>query len=261
MILREIKSFLKVLKIVCAPNFWFPYPTIFFTRPIFAINKAWSFRMALNIQVALFRKKLRLRKLGHFYEFGSFKGDSLILFGIIKKFLSIFNPELKKQKIFSFDSFQGLPKNNLDHKDPVWREKEFCGTLKEVINNVSSYGISFEYIKGFYSDSLTSNLKERMLKNPPSIIHIDVDLYSSTKEVLEWLDKISLPMAIYIFDDIWALGNHPYLGEQRAIKEYNQIPNNRGFLVESPLSMGSKTIYSFTLREPLNDSFYSSNYN
>ncbi len=261
MILRKIKSSLKIVKTVCSPNFWFPYPTIFFTRPIFAINKSWSFRMALNIQLELFRKKLRLRKLGHFYEFGSFKGDSLILFSLIKRFLSIFNPELKKQKIFSFDSFEGLPKNNLDHNDPVWRENEFCGTLKEVIKNVSSYGINFEYIKGFYKDSLTQNLQERMLENPPSIIHIDVDLYSSTIEVLEWLDKISLPMAIYIFDDIWANGNHPNLGEQKAIKEYNQMKDTRGFLLESPISMGSKTIYSFTLRDPLNNPFYSNNNN
>ena len=215
--------------------------------------------MALNIQIELFRRKVRLRKLGHFYEFGSFKGDSLILFGLIKRFMSIFNPELKKQKIFSFDSFQGLPKNNLDHNDPVWREKAFCGTLKEVIKNVSTYGISFEYIKGFYSDSLTYDLQEKMIESPPSIIHIDVDLYSSTIEVLEWLDKISLPMAIYIFDDIWAVGNHPNLGEQRAILEYNQMTDKRGFLVESPLSMGSKTIYSFTLKDPLNNPFYSSN--
>ncbi len=215
--------------------------------------------MALNIQVELFRKKLRSRKLGHFYEFGSFKGDSLILFGLIKMFLSIFNPELKKQKIFSFDSFQGLPKNNLDHNDPVWREKEFCGTINEVIKNVYSHGISFEYIKGFYKDSLTTELQQRMLENPPSIIHIDVDLYSSTIEVLEWLDKISLPMAIYIFDDIWATGNHPDLGEQKAILEYNKMKEKRGFLVESPLSMGSKTIYSFTLRNPLNNTFYSKN--
>ena len=215
--------------------------------------------MALNIQVELFRKKLRTRELGHFYEFGSFKGDSLILFGLIKRFLSIFNPELKKQKIFSFDSFQGLPKNNLDHNDPVWREKSFCGTLKEVIKNVNSHDIYFEYIKGFYKDSLTSDLQQRMLENPPSIVHIDVDLYSSTIEVLVWLDKISLPMAIYIFDDIWATGNHPDLGEQKAILEYNNMKDKRGFLVESPLSMGSKTIYSFTLRDPLKDPFYSIN--
>ena len=90
--------------------------------------------MALNIQIELFRRKVRLRKLGHFYEFGSFKGDSLILFGLIKRFMSIFNPELKKQKIFSFDSFQGLPKNNLDHNDPVWREKAFCGTLQPALS-------------------------------------------------------------------------------------------------------------------------------
>ena len=60
----------------------------------------------------------------------------------------------------------------------------------------------FEFIKGFYKDSLTAELQQQMLENPPSIVHIDVDLYSSTIEVLEWLDKISLPMAIYIFDDI-----------------------------------------------------------
>lgn len=258
-ILRKIKLFLKIVKTVISPNFWSPFPTIFFTRPIFAINKTWSFRMALNIQLEIFKKENRLRELGNFYEFGSYKGGSLILFGTLKKFLSIFNPELKNQKIFSFDSFQGLPKSNLDHNDPVWREKEFCGTLKEVIRNVSSYEISFEYIKGFYKDSLTRNLQRRMLKSPPSIIHIDVDLYSSTIEVLKWLDMISLPMAIYIFDDIWATGNHPDLGEQKAIMEYNSMRENRGFLVESPLSMGSKTIYSFTLRDPLKDPFYSIN--
>ena len=260
MILRKIKSFLKIIKTVCSPDFWFPCPTIFFNRP-FTINKSWSFRMAINLQHTLFIKKFRLRKLGHFYEFGSFKGDSIILFGLIKRFLSIFNPELKKQKIFSFDSFQGLPKNNLDHNDPVWTEKAFCGTLQEVIKNISSFGISFEYIKGFYRDSLTHNLKERMSENPPSIIHIDVDLYSSTIEVLKWLDDISLPMATYIFDDIWATGNHPNLGEQRAIKEYNQMTDKRGFLVEESFSMGSKTIYSFTLRDPLSNPYYSKNDN
>ena len=44
-----------------------------------------------------------------------------------------------------------------------------------------------------------------------------------------------------------------------AIMEYNSMRENRGFLVESPLSMGSKTIYSFTLRDPLKDPFYSIN--
>ena len=79
-----------------------------------------------------------------------------------------------------------------------------------------------------------------MSENPPSIIHIDVDLYSSTLTVLKWLDKIALPMSIYIFDDIWAVGNHPDIGEQKAIQEYNSLENTRGFLIESPLSLGSR---------------------
>ena len=82
-------------------------------------------------------------------------------------------------------------------------------------------------------------------------------MYSSTIEVLNRLDKISLPLAIYIFDDIWATGNHPDLGKQKAIIEYNSSTKNRVFLVVSPISLGSKTIFSFTLRDPSSDPIYS----
>ena len=58
-----------------------------------------------------------------------------------------------------------------------------------------------------------------MSENPPSIIHIDVEIYSSTLTVLKWLDKIALPMSIYIFDDNSRKSSR-YWG-QKAIQEYN----------------------------------------
>lgn len=255
--MKKIKSLFKIFKILISPNFWNPFPTIMFTQSMFAINPLWAFRNALLLQVVLSRKKQRPRELGNFYEFGTFKGKSLIAFGHLKKLYSTFFPELKKTKMYSFDSFKGLPDSKLDHNDPVWQKGEFCGTLDEVKKNVSSYALRVEYVEGYYENSLNDELLEKMIQNPPSIIHIDVDIYSSTIAVLKWLDKLALPMSTYIFDDIWALGNHPDLGEQRAIAEYNSLSNTRGFLIESPLSLGSKTIYSFALRNPLEHSVYS----
>ena len=63
-------------------------------------------------------------------------------------------------------------------------------------------------------------------------------------------------MTIYIFDDIWAIGNHPNFGEPKAIREYNSLEDTRGFLVESHLSLGSKSIYSFTLKDHQKHSNY-----
>lgn len=259
MIITKVKIFLAIFKQVISPSFWFPFPILPLNRSFNAISSLWYFRNALTLQLNIARKTPpnRVRELGNYYEFGTFKGNSLINVGNLKRLLSIIYPELRNFELFSFDSFEGLPQNDLDHNDPVWRKGAFCGSLEEVKRNVSSYRIKAKYIKGFYSESLTEELALQMRKNPPSIIFIDVDLYSSTIEVLKWLDKVSLPLAIYIFDDIWATGNHPDLGEQKAIIEYNSSTNNRGFLVESPISMGSKTIFSFNLRDPSLDPIYS----
>ena len=255
--MSKFKIFFAIIKQLISPFFWFPFPIFPLNRSFNGISKLWSFRHALILQATISRKKNRVRELGNFYEFGTFKGGSLIRFGNLKRFFSIIYPELRNLELFSFDSFEGLPENNLDHDDPVWIKGSFCGNLDEVKRKVSSYKIKAKYIKGFYSETLNEELALKMSKFPPSIIHIDTDLYSSTIEVLKWLDKISLPMATYIFDDIWAIGNHPDLGEPKAIKEYNSLGISRGFLVESPISLGSKTIYNFNLKDTSLDSYYS----
>lgn len=224
-------------------------PSINFKRSIHNISTVWAFRHALSLQANISRRKKRPRALGNFYEFGTFQGQSLKTMGNLKKLYSLFYPELKQLKLYSFDSFEGLPQSVNESNDPVWEKGQFCGSLNEVKYSLESLSIKAQYIKGFYEESLTSKLSDELVINPPSIIHIDVDLYSSTIVVLKWLDKIALPMSLYIFDDIWAVGNHPGIGEQRAIIEYNSMSNTRGYLIESPISLGSKTIFSFTLKD------------
>ena len=256
MFFAKLKSLLTIFKFFISPSFWEPISNIRIFRSVHGISKPWVFRQALALQANLSRKEKRARSLGNFYEFGTFKGSSLILMGNIKRFYTMNFPELKNFKLYSFDSFEGLPANQDNHNDSVWLKGEFYGSLEEVQNNMKSYSLKAKYISGFYDDSLTEELLKKMTEFPPSIIHIDVDLYSSTLTVLKWLDKISLPMATYIFDDIWAVGNHPDLGEQKAIHVYNSLKNTRGFLVESPLSLGTKTIFSFTLKDFSEDPMY-----
>ena len=154
-------------------------------------------------------------------------------------------------KIFAFDSFAGLPHDPRDLRDPIWVKGAYSATLDEVRENAKRNKVSgIEYIKGFYKDTLTAALAEEMKATPPSIVYIDVDLYSSAIAVLNWLDKIALPGAIYIFDDVWANGNHPDTGESKAIIEYHLVKSSRGFLTEDPISLGSKTVYRFCLRDP-----------
>lgn len=159
-------------------------------------------------------------------------------------------------RMFAFDSFQGLPNSEDDHDDVNWVKGAYSAHFDDVKRNTLSNCLKVEFIKGFYEESLNETLMEKMKGNPPSIVHIDVDLYSSAITVLKWLDQISLPMTIYIFDDIWAIGNHPNLGEPKAIREYNSQEETRGFLVESHLSLGSKSIYSFTLKDHQKHSNY-----
>ena len=215
-------------------------------------NHRLTLSQALMLQLELSKSVRRLGWLGNYYEFGCFGGVSLIMCGQLIKYYSIFYKEFKDIKIFAFDSFEGLPENQKgDPKDPVWKKGEFYGSLEQVKRNVAEYRINnIEYIKGFYENSLTEELAEKMKECPPSIIYIDVDMYSSTITVLNWIDKIALPGTIIYFDDVWGTGNHPESGEQKAIIEYNALNTTRCFLTEDPTSYGSKSVFRFLLKDP-----------
>ena len=49
---------------------------------------------------------------------------------------------------------------------------------------------------------------------------IDCDLYSSTRDVLSWLENLLKDGSILIFDDWETFGNNPGLGQQRAFGEF-----------------------------------------
>ena len=136
---------------------------------------------------------------GLFLEFGVFKGVTI---NYIAKQLS--------GQIYGFDSFEGLPE--------FWRDGFGEGTfattgLPKVKENVT-------LIKGLFDDSLPTFISEHR-DEQVAFLHVDCDLYSSTKTIFQLLhDKIK-PGTVIVFDEYF---NFPgwQNDEYKAFQEFIQ---------------------------------------
>tara|TARA_B110000027_G_C16102667_1_gene293829 strand:+ start:637 stop:1371 length:735 start_codon:yes stop_codon:yes gene_type:complete len=141
--------------------------------------------------------KYKKSKEGIILEAGSFKGGSTSKISVIAKHLG--------RKLYVFDSFQGLPKNDEPHFKNTsgysikgwFTEKSFRGSLNEVKSNVTKYGEikSCEFIKGYFEDSLPKFNKKILAA------YIDVDLASSTKTCLKYLYPLIVPGGVICSQD------------------------------------------------------------
>ena len=135
-------------------------------------------------------------------EFGVFTGGTA---NMISKHVNI---------LYGFDSFEGLPE---DWNGVIEKGHFKVGNLPKVNSNV-------KLIQGWYENTL-----DDFLKNHPEdfkFIHIDCDLYSSTKYVFDKLieyNKLKKDVII-VFDEI--LNYNKFLeGELKALYEINTKKN------------------------------------
>jgi len=177
---------------------------------------------------------------GVYFEFGVGWGGSLTTYiTALKHFCQRYGKDLYAYHIFGFDSFRGLPQK-MDPRDdnPAWQKGSFAHSVLEVENRVKCQGLdtsrgTLHWVEGYFEQTLTPNLKYGLKGFSPSIVTIDVDYYSSTRSVLNWLRPMLHDGTIFYFDDIWAFHGNPKYGELAAINEFNQHAN--GQLVQFPL--------------------------
>jgi hypothetical protein len=148
----------------------------------------------------------------HILEFGVASGTSL-------KYIK--NLAGKKYEYYGFDSFIGLPedwvvtKNNLNELVALSSSFDCKGKIPE-IPDVNFY-------KGFFNKTLPDYLK--IAKNI-AFLHMDADLYSSTKEVLFSLNEFIVPGTVIVFDE-WIYNHNEYYNdhEAKAFFEWANIKN------------------------------------
>lgn len=133
----------------------------------------------------------RVNVVGYYLEFGVFKGGSISY--IAKKY--------KNKVVYGFDCFTGLPETWVHHDVDAFSLE---GKLPKVPANV-------HLVKGYFDETLPEWLEKHPEK--AAFVHVDCDLFSSTKTVLDCLADRLQPGTILLFDDYfnfpsWQLDGH-----------------------------------------------------
>lgn len=133
-----------------------------------------------------------------------------------------------------FDSFQGLPE--------AWSAQESAGAYS-TNNQMPTVDDNTMLHQGWFDETLPHFADE--LNRPIALLHIDCDLYSSTKTVLEYLVPKMSSGGIIVFDD--------YLGypgwrehEYKALHEYLET-NPQKLEIESAVLLGRSVSMRITM--------------
>ncbi|MDP2704173.1 MAG: TylF/MycF/NovP-related O-methyltransferase [bacterium] len=132
-----------------------------------------------------FAKKCKFLE-GSFAELGVYKGAGSRI---------LYEASGKTKNIFAFDTFEGLPETD-PQKDPFWKK----GDLREInYEEVRRFlhEDSFKLIKGYFPES-TRLVPDKMTY---SFVHIDADIYKSTKDACEYFYPKMTHGGVMLFDD------------------------------------------------------------
>ncbi len=148
---------------------------------------------------------------GYILEFGVGNGNSLRVLA-----------DNTTRQITGFDSFEGLPEPWKFTDEEVYQKGDMkCDPPFHQPNVV--------YVKGWFADTIP--VWKETHKANIAFLHIDSDLYSSCKTVLEKLNDQIVSGTIILFDEIF---NYPYWkeGEYKAFSEWKSEYNRELALID-----------------------------
>ena len=130
-------------------------------------------------------------------EFGVYEG----------KTINIISSTVPDKIVYGFDSFEGLPEDWRTGFDKATFDRN--GKMPQVNSNV-------RLVKGWFNETLPAFVKEHT--EPCAFIHVDCDLYSSTKTIFDNLKDQIVSGTVIAFDEYF---NYPgwQEGEYKAFME------------------------------------------
>ncbi len=151
--------------------------------------------------------------IGDYLEFGVYQGNSMMAMQEAVRRVG-----LERVRFFGFDSFAGLPSEA--EWDGPWSEGEFRSDIEFTRKRLTEGGADWdrtELIKGFFSDTLTDELREQHGLEKASLIMVDADLYTSSRDALAFCAPLIRDTTAIFFDDWNSTGEDG--GEKRAFRE------------------------------------------
>jgi O-methyltransferase len=185
-----------------------------------------------------------LRNLGHvpfgdYLEFGVSRGTSLAAVHEV-----LCREGLPQVRLIGFDSFEGMPPEALTQG---WRPGDFRSTISTTRRYLRKKGVQLDrvvLVKGWFKDTLTRDTVDRLGLTKASLIMIDCDIYSSSREALWFCEPLIRETAVIFFDDWGWRSDLNEIGQKEAFTEFMQefsmfseeplpayLPQARAFLI------------------------------
>ncbi len=147
----------------------------------------------------LAKRALDLR--GAAAEIGVYKG------GTARLLTEVFG---KDKKLYLYDTFEGMPE--CSDKDNYCTKGMFSDTSLDAVRAFVGSAGDVEIYKGLFPQSIPPNAEELY-----AFVHVDVDIYQSVKDCVDYFWPRMVPGAVMVFDDY---GFPTCLGARRAVDEY-----------------------------------------
>ena len=119
-------------------------------------------------------------------EFGVGEGESLDWFLLNKP---------AGNMMFGFDTFEGIPEPWLGHPIGHWKSEPYRSNRRDL-----------EILRAPFERSLGDPAVRSRLARGIGLVHVDCDLYSSTRTVLEGTREFLRPETVVIFDEFYGYG-------------------------------------------------------
>lgn len=182
-------------------------------RSVDYIEKNLPDALGFNNQRALMDYTIHQVKIdGVFTEFGVYKGGTI-------RFMA---NKLRNRRFHGFDSFEGLPE--------AWGGFDLAKTAFSTQGKLPNVPANVELHQGFFDTSLPA--WKEMHDDKIAFMHIDCDLYSSTKTLLELLEDRLQIGTVILFDEYFNYPNwenHEFKAWQEFVKARNIGYNYIGF--------------------------------
>lgn len=142
-------------------------------------------------------------------EFGVWNGSTI----------SYINEQLSNWEIYGFDSFKGLPEKWDRSDDPRYVKGYF-----DLDGQIPNLHPNIKLIKGWFEDTLPEWCETHQQYSQIDLLHIDCDIYSSTKTIFTCCKSLIKKDTIIVFDELLSYSNFEK-HEIKAFYEFIQYSN------------------------------------
>jgi O-methyltransferase len=171
------------------------------------------------------RESEPLDAFGDYLEFGVSRGTSLACVDRVLR-----EEGLQDVRLIGFDSFEGMPPGS-EHEG--WAPGDYMSTLAATRRYLRNQGTDLDrttLVKGWFNETRTAATRRRLNLQKVSLVMIDSDIYSASKEALNFVEPHLAQQAVIMFDDWGWRSDLGEIGQQEAFNEF--LAEHQGLTAE-----------------------------